>query len=148
MAVVLPGYLKGVAQAESAMDALLSDFCAAAASVVRVVGQYPCPLPPTLARELGERYGHGLKYLVNGMVFRRLTSGFAVAHSPAVIASVVEAPKRAAASQRAMRACRGRIPSLCVPLSVRAKLPARRLPLSMTMHAASAWVWWLAADLI
>eukprot|EP01043_Picozoa_sp_COSAG02_P076511 COSAG02_NODE_16288_length_1096_cov_1.042126_1_plen_365_part_11 len=105
-------------QAEHRMDTLLSEFGAAAASIVRVIGQYPCPLQPTESVELSERYGPGLKFVANGIVVRRLTAGLAIAQSIEVCEAVRQAPKIAAANQRANGACRGRIPRLCVPLSV------------------------------
>ena len=52
--------------------------------------------------ELTERYGAGVKYLVNGIVFRRLSVGFAVAQSAAVNSAAADAPKRAAAHQRTL----------------------------------------------
>lgn len=116
-----PGESGGLAEqlrAEHRMDTLLSEFGAAAASVVRVVGQYPCPLQATESVELSERYGAGLKFVANGIVLRRLTSGLAIAQSLDVCESMRQAPKVAAASQRAGGACRGRVDRLCVPLSV------------------------------
>ena len=104
-------------RAEHRLDALLCAFGAAAASIVRVVGQYPCPLQPTHSQELTERYGPGLKYVANGIVVRRVTTGLAIAQSAEVCAAVTSAPKVAAAHQRACNAARGRIDSLCVPLS-------------------------------
>lgn len=105
-------------RAEHRMDTLLSEFGAAAASIVRVVGQYPCPLQPTESVELSERYGPGLKFVANGIVVRRLTAGLAISHSLEVCEAMRQAPKTAAANQRAASACRGRVPGLCVPLSV------------------------------
>lgn len=58
--------------------------------------------------ELTELYGAGVKYLVNGIVFRRLSVGFAIAQSAEVNAAAADAPKRAAAHQRAARAIRGK----------------------------------------
>ena len=109
--------LEAAMRAEHRLDALLCAFGAAAASIVRVVGQYPCPLQPTHSQELSERYGPGLKYVANGIVVRRVTTGLAIAQSAEVCAAVTSAPKVAAAHQRACNAARGRIDSLCVPLS-------------------------------
>ena len=112
------GQLAERLRAEHRLDTLLSEFGAAAASIVRVVGQYPCPLQPTESVELSERYGAGLKFVANGIVLRRLTSGLAIAQSVDVCEAMRQAPKVAAANQRAYGACRGRVARLCVPLSV------------------------------